>query len=134
MSGGGVPWVLRRLGDYSKVVCVLTRAQTPLCMESSEPLITRSKHQQLVAVRQLGILCIIRGSWQQLPEGVKDDADTGALPAAPPPSRTRVSLRWGGLWFDGIVTATKRGLDANGCDAIVSHVLYSAAHGFRPSL
>ena len=49
--------------------------------------------------------------------------------------RTRISdsVRWGDLWFDGLVMACEKGLDANGRDATVSHVLYDAAHGYRPS-
>ena len=59
---------------------------------------------------------------------VSPDSST-RLPAV----RTRISVRWGDLWFDGLVTACKKGLDANGRDATVSHILYDAAHGFRPS-
>ena len=56
-------------------------------------------------------------------------------PTRLPAVRTRIPVRWGDLWFDGVVTACKKGLlDANGRDATVSHILYDAAHGYRPSL
>ena len=58
-------------------------------------------------------------------EAATDDAaGTDRLPAV----RTRISVRWGGLWFDGLVTAFKKELDAKGRDATESHVLYDVAH------
>ena len=50
-----------------------------------------------------------------------------------PRARDRVSLRWGDIWFKGVVTACKMGLDSCGNRATVHHVLYDAALGFRPS-
>ena len=64
--------------------------------------------------------------------GVAAANDSNA-PARLPAVRTRISVRWGDLWFDGVVTACKKGLDANGREATVSHILYDAAHGYRPS-
>ena len=64
----------------------------------------------------------------------EQDADHERSPPSTLPAvRKRISVRWGDLWFDGLVTACKKGLDSHGCDATVSHILYDAAHGFRPS-
>ena len=58
-----------------------------------------------------------------------DSGNDGSLPRV----RDRLSLRWGDVWFAGVVTSCKRGLDSRGYAATVHHVLYDAAHGFRPS-
>ena len=60
------------------------------------------------------------------------DADDSAATGLPP-TRARLSVRWGDLWFDGVVSSCKRGLDSQGRAATVHHILYDAAHGFRPS-
>lgn len=62
-------------------------------------------------------------------DGRAEDDQSGGLP----PIRTRVSVLWGDQWFDGLVTATQRGYSATGQSAVTHHILYDAAHGYRPS-
>ena len=50
-----------------------------------------------------------------------------------PAPRTRIAVRWGDLWFAGVIVSVRAGLDAMGHPATVAHVLYDAAHGYRPS-
>ena len=59
----------------------------------------------------------------------EEDPACGGLPAV----RSRISIRWGDIWFAGVVTSCKRGLDSAGRAATVHHILYDAAHGYRPS-
>jgi hypothetical protein len=54
-------------------------------------------------------------------------------PPALPAVRTRVTVRWGEEWYDGLVTSAKNGLDAQGRDARLHHLLYDAARGFPPT-
>jgi len=62
-----------------------------------------------------------------------DDGDDSGLADGLPATRDRVSVRWGDLWFDGVITSTNRGYSSTGQSAVVHHILYDAAHGFRPS-
>ena len=64
---------------------------------------------------------------------LEDDEHAGGAPSGLPAVRTRVTVRWGDLWFPGVVISCKRGLDSQGRQATVHHLLYDAAHGFRPS-
>ena len=62
-----------------------------------------------------------------------DDGNDSGLADGLPATRDRVSVRWGDLWFDGVITSTNRGYSSTGQSAVVHHILYDAAHGFRPS-
>jgi len=72
-------------------------------------------------------------SSRERPQRTLDDDDDAPADGSLPSTRTRISVRWGDLWFDGVVSACKRGLDSMGRAATVHHVLYDANHGFRPS-